>query len=169
MKRAICALLFMYFLFATAIAESVDLSTMSENELRDLKDRIDIELANRSSDQLGETVIHQSDEYTIVYKSHFFIRRSNRLLSVVELSFTNNSSSEQSHLMSSLFDEYQNGVWLDHPLSTKGYETYIRIRPGYTSTVYLVCIVRDENAPIELVDKGTGFTLLLPIEKAIEE
>lgn len=146
MKRLISICLLFVFAVSFAIADGIDLTAMTDDELIALRESINTELSRRQNETQDEIVVVDDSQGKLVYKRHW-IENGNRL--VIEYEYTNTTSSADSFWPSLWIDVFQDGIELDSAYGS--YETRTpNIRPGYSYTVYQLCTLRNQTSPIEI-------------------
>lgn len=140
-----------------AMAEGVDFSAMSDDELRELRSAIDVELSNRQAAATMESgIIAEGDvgEYHVVIVSVAMSKdyKDNPAI-VVNYLFTNNSDEADSFMLSVTDTVFQGGIELETGLSVDGHDSgaaLLDIKPGATIEVTAAYLLRDTTSPVEI-------------------
>lgn len=149
MKRFLCVLCVLMLLSPIAIAEKIDLSSMTVEELTDLRDKINEEIAKRTTDGY---VLYENENIRIVYVEHKIQNEyyyDNPCCSV-HFKVTNKSDKTKNLTPYSTFAQYQNGVSLKVAMLVDGFETSLSIRAGATADIYFVCELKDTKTDVEV-------------------
>ena len=138
MKRLLCVLALLA-LFSCSFAEEIDLSGLTYNELRDLRDRVEQAMSEFGLPQPGE-VIFENNAVRLTYISSETEHTTygySRISVTVE--WTNLSNEVTSLAMQISADAWIDGVY-ESPYSA---EKSTRIRPGVTHAVEYIFSVDD--------------------------
>lgn len=160
MRKLLAVILAVLFVISgsVAFAENVDLSAMTDEELRTLGEAIDAELANRqAAAALASGVIAEGDvgEYHVAILS---VEKTTDYASapsvIVTYMFTNNSA-EDTMFMSAIEDKvYHNGVQCETAIIMNGSidstASMMSIRPGASLEVEKGYVLRDGTNVIEI-------------------
>lgn len=164
MKKIVGIILVVGLLFSTcsAFSSEIDLSTMSDAELQDLKYRIEVELKSRS-DNAQDIVIRKDEKLT--YKKSFIVEKDGKKYLLVEFEYTNvkdYSTSAQPVWMAC----YQDGIQLDTAYSWD-FPDYVfdtpKVRTNITYTFYKAYELRNDS-PVELVDDSIYSDTVITID-----
>lgn len=148
MKRILCVMLVMLLLIPCAFADEIDLSGMSVDDLKALRDRIDAELAARPAEPI-ETVILDSADALVVLKSceHVPAYLSERDKYVVTIEWTNRTKKSAALDQFVTVEIYQDGVRLEQTES----KTDTLIRPNTTMEARVSAVFGLSANKIEVV------------------
>lgn len=143
---------------AAVHAEAVDLSVYTDDELRELRTKIDIELSARQATRAleGGTLLEGDiGEYHVALLSLERAKEYNGNPAVVlTIMFTNNGKDDDSYSLSIRTGLFQNGIELSRAISIdKEIDTWgplKDIRPGASLEIQEAYVLIDENAPIEI-------------------
>lgn len=160
MRKFLAILLAILFVISgsVAFAESVDLSAMTDEELRTLGEAIDAELANRqAAAALASGVIAEGDvgEYHVAILS---VEKTTDYAGapsvIVTYMFTNNSTNDATFLASIGNKVFHNGVQCETAIIMNGSidstASMMSIRPGASIEVEQGYVLRDGTSPIEI-------------------
>ena len=129
---------------------------MTKEEIQQFTDGLRAEKEKRKAAQetsIKGSIIYEDEEMQLVLLD--FYTQDNRIygpLSIVKLQWLNKKNETLSRTDVFRIEQYQNGVQL-----TNGYlkecdsEFMTAVRGGATLTFYLVCVMKDKNAGVELV------------------
>ncbi len=151
MKRFLSLCLLLMLLAPSAVADAFDLTSMPDSELLALREQIDTELSRRHADSSDEIVVMDDSHGKLIYKSHKIETLGRDTCVVVEFEFVNTTSHVEHFNPYIWIDLFQDGIELESTWSYHNYEASTpNIRSGYSYTVYLVRVLRNQTSPIEL-------------------
>ena len=157
MKKYIVILFSLLMLLTAASAE--DLSTYTDEELRSLRDAVNLELASRRPAGEEALLICDLGEYHVevlgVEKREDY---TGAPCALVEVSFTNNSSKNTSMFGAVLIRAFQNGIQMDQTISVDDVNLNkggIELMPGATLNVYQAFLMTDDSA-VDLLIRVPG-------------
>lgn len=146
---------------ATALASSIDLSTMTDEELRQLYSDIEAELAARAESvfQAGDTLLEGTlgDYYIALTDIRRAVSSGDTPCVILTYLFTNNSDSAQMFLMSIDQTVRQNGALCETATHTipgvDGIKDFLGVESGETIEVQVAYELHDVESPIEIALK----------------
>lgn len=147
MKKTLCILFAAMMIICTAAAESLDLSSMTLEELKTLRDRIDTEIASRNQVKDNEVIL-ETDDLKLVVTSTKIVQSeyTGDYILTVYMDWTNLASSPK-RLNSILgASAYADGVGIS--CSTSNFNT--EIRSGITYGVSVYCFVPPEASKVDI-------------------
>ena len=159
MRKLLAIILAILFVISGSVvfAEVIDLSTMTDEELRGLRDTIDAELATRQAAAvLDGGVIAEGDvgEFHVAILS---VARGTDYAGepaiVVTYLFTNNGTQNETFMMAISDMVFQNGVQIETGVGVNGadFDTVMAaIKPGASIEVTQGYVLRDTTSPIEI-------------------
>lgn len=135
MKKFVCLLLILALAIpAAALAEEIDLSSYSVNALLELRNRIDLEIKNRSLEAQGKQKIEYWDFGTVsaCYQDFEVFTNNGKNYLAVKFSWINKQDEPATYTFEITVEAYQNGIQLDTAY-VYGYETdsLKKVLPGY--------------------------------------
>lgn len=140
-----------------ASASSVDLSTMTEDELRAIRDQIDTELSARTAAKAlegGVLLEGDIDNYHIALMS---VRKDvdykGDPVAVLTIMFTNNDEDGKMYMMSVSTKVFQNGVQLERAISIKGVDAQqqmLEVKNGASIELSIGYLLDGSGAPIDI-------------------
>lgn len=158
MKKIIALLLALLCLMVSALAESPDFTQYTDDELRQMRDQINIELSTRQLAQHeGDGVLFSGN----IGDYHIEILAADIVLNYVDapcvlftFRFTNNSPDTLSMFRAIELKPYQAGITCGSPTSIAGTNlneiTMVELRPGASYTLQYGYLLNDETSPVEL-------------------
>lgn len=159
MKRAIAFMLaaMLCLCCMTAFAEEIDLSGMTDDQLRDLRTWIDAELTSRQAARLLENGVlldGDIDEYHVSLLSMEVMSdyKGDPAL-VLTILYANNSEKAKPYMTAIMTKLFQNGVQLERAISVKGIDTQGQmsdVQPGASLELKIAYSIADANAPVEI-------------------
>ena len=155
MKRSLLlALSFLFVCPCIALGESLDLSQMSDADLRQLRDRINVELSTRTpgdGDALASGTVSDCLIEVLAVEKVLNYQGSPSLLFTFR--FTNNSSAATTMLRIADVKMFQNGVQLDSAGSIQGVnlnEVSKEVKPGGSLVCWISALLQDEENAVDL-------------------
>lgn len=159
MRKLLAIILTIIFVLSSSVvfAEGVDFSAMTDDELRNLKEAIDVELATRqAAAALANGIIAEGD----LGDYHVAIMSANRATDYtgspavkVTYMFTNNGTATEM-FMSVISDMvFQNGVQCEVGIVMDGTDSMAsmtNVKPGASIEVTQAYVLRDTSSPIEI-------------------
>lgn len=158
MRKLLVMIMAIMMLCSTAaMAEGVDFSAMSDDELRELRGAIDVELSNRqaaASMESGIIAEGDVDEYHVVIVSIELSKDyEDNPAVIVNYLFTNNSKETNSFMVAVSDTVFQGGIELETGMLVEGHDSgaaLLDIKPGATIEVAAAYVLRDTTSPIEI-------------------
>jgi len=158
MRKLLVVIMAIMMLCSTAaMAEGVDFSAMTDEELRELRGAIDVELSNRQAAATMESgIIAEGDvgEYHVVIVSVEISKDyDDSPAVVVKYLFTNNSDETDSFITAVSDTVFQGGIELEIGMIVDGADSsaaLLDIKPGATIEVTMGYVLRDTTSPIEI-------------------
>lgn len=159
MKRAVAFLLVVMICLCciTAFAEEIDLSGMTEDQLRDLRSRIDAELSSRQAAKLlegGVLLDGDIDECHVSLLSMDVMSdyKGDPAL-VLTILYTNNGDKAKPYMTAVSTKLFQNGVQLERAISVKDVDTQgqmAEVKPGASLELKIAYSIADISVPVEI-------------------
>lgn len=142
---------------AAAIAEGIDFTTMTDEQLRELRTNIDVELAARQAAATMATgVIAEGDvgEYHVAILGLEMSKdyKDNPAI-VVKYMFTNNGTEDASFLTEISDEVFQGGVELENGISVDGADAsaaMVDVKPGASVEIAMAFVLRDTTSPVDI-------------------
>lgn len=160
MKRLICTLIALMMLCSIASAESVDLKSMTEDQLRELRTQIDTELAARQTEQmLDSEFLYEGDlgDYHVAVKSMRMGTeyKTNAPCVAITFLFTNYGSKEANYASNLTKIVYQNGERCEGGTIVNEFDTptddfFTDVKDGATVECMSAWTLQDSTSPIEI-------------------
>lgn len=140
-----------------AMAEGVDFSGMTDDELRELRGMIDVELSNRQAAATMESgIIAEGDigaYHVVIVSIELSKDYDDNPAVIVNYLFTNNSEETDSFMMAVSDTVFQGGIELEAGMLVDGHDAgaaLLDIKPGATLEVAMAYVLRDTTSPIEI-------------------
>ena len=171
MKKLLCLLCAFMMMAAMACAESPDLSAMSVEELQDLRDRISLELAARSSSDQGEYILEfNGDRGWLGLRSYDVFENKGDLYLGLTVDYLNNTESVQNFSSACWTKAFQSGLGLEHPFySDKNAPSSLQdLKPGVKMDGYRVFFTLIDRAPTMEFTLYNGLNMRNPDEHTVE-
>lgn len=157
MKKLIALFLTLMCLAVPALAELPDLTQYTDEELRLLRDQINVTLSERQlAQQDAENVLcsgNMGDFHVAVLAADLMRNYEDKPCVIYTFQFTNNSEDTLSMNGAVVIEAYQNGISCALPLIVDGVNTsdfaLVKLRPGASYTVYYGFLMTDEVSPVE--------------------
>ena len=167
MKRLLAFILAFVMMVGCAAAEEIDLSQYTDEQLKELRSRIDSELASRQpAKNTSNTVLMEADANGchIILKKIWVTKDYDGTPAVgVHLIFSNKTSTARNCIFTFSVDAYQNGIELDDAYGVAEVDTSsstTNIKDGAKIDVYWAYKLRDTTTPVEIqISKFIGGTL----------
>lgn len=160
MKRLVCTLIAFMMLCSIASAESVDLKSMTEDQLRELRTQIDTELAVRQTEKmLGSEFIFEDDlrDYHVAVKAMRMGTeyKTDAPCIAITFLFTNYGSEEANYASNLMIKVFQNGERCEGGAIINEFDTptddfFTNIKDGATVECMSAWTLHDATSPIEL-------------------
>ena len=167
MKRLLALILAFVMIIGCAAAEEINLSQYTDEQLKELRSRIDSELASRQpAKKDSNTVLMEADNngcHIILEKIWVAKDYDGTPAVALHMIFSNKTKTAKNYLSTFSVDAYQNGIELDNAVRVDGAETgsaLKRIKDGAKIDVYRAFKLRDTTTPVEIqISKFIGGTL----------
>lgn len=140
-----------------AYADGVDLSAFTDEELRELRAQIDVELSARQAAKIldGGTLLEGDiDDYHVallrIETSKDYKGDPALILTIL---YTNNGKDTESYMTAVSTKLFQNGVQLERAISVSGVDTMVQmaeVRPGASVELQIAYQITDINLPVEI-------------------
>lgn len=161
MRKVLAVMLSMIFVFSTcqAFCESVDLSAFTDDELRLLRQRIDVELSVRSASSILEGGVLATGDLGEYNVSILGIKAADDYKGdpciVVKFLFVNNSADEAIFVTAIAVDAFQGANKLENAMimdsSVYNSEAYMeKVQPGASIECERAFVLTDTTSPVEI-------------------
>ena len=158
MKKMLALLLTLLYLMVPALAEMPDLTQYADEELRQMRDQINIELSTRQRAQHeGDEVLFAGSlgDYNIEILAVDIVPNYVDAPCVLyTFRFTNNSTDTLSMIRAIELKPYQAGITCGSPTMIAGTKlneiSMVELRPGASYILQYGYLLNDETSPVEL-------------------
>ena len=140
-----------------ACADGIDLSGMTDDELRALRTQIDAELSARQAAkalEAGVLLEGDIDEYHVaLLRMEVMDDYKGDPALVITILFSNNSQKEKPYMTAVMTKLFQNGVELQRAISVKGIDTtgqMAELKPGASLELQIAYSIADMSVPVEI-------------------
>ena len=159
MKKIVAIMLALTIcIFSTAaFAASVDLSTFTEDELRELRDQIDVELSARTASKALENGVLLEGDIDVYHVALLSVKTGVDYKGdpavILTILFTNNGDDGEMYMTSVQTKVFQNGVELARALSVEGIDAQqqmLEVKNGASIELSIAYSLDGSGNPIEV-------------------
>ena len=158
MRKLILLVLVIALVFVSCpvLASSTDVSTMSNDELKQLKTRVDQEWANRKLGILSDTLLAEAtmgDYYVAITGFELAKDYEGKDCIVVSYRWSHNLKDPTSFMVSLVPKVFQNGVQLESAFMLDGIDlddSMLDVQPGYMQDVKSAFVLSDSESTVTI-------------------